>query len=356
MDFKGFVGFIKSIFVKEQTASGPKQACAGSKADFSDMLRRETMDPNLMRGDADPRATPVRRLVSQPKTETAPVTEPPGHLLLGKKIHTGKKFFPLKAYRQASLKPARTRSKPEVLPLVQSSGYPLRVSNSVALNRFHQTPPPVPSGRKNIGQLSARFESGERGVGAVGYDPSGGTSYGVYQIASRPGSMGDFIKYLKRKQPDWAQQLETAGPADTGSNRGAMPGVWKQIAGENPKRFEQLQRDFIRTHFHGPAAKSIYNSTGLDVNNRSQALQEVLWSTAVQHGVAGAHKIFSKAVRQLELRGRDLADNDLIQRIYRIRAEYTGGLSAGLKASVEDRFREERSMALSMLRNRNFRA
>lgn len=354
MGFKGFVGFIRAIFSREKTASPQQQDRSHSRTDFSDILRRETMDCNWNRGEADSR--PTLQPAPRPEAAAVRITESAQPQLLDKKINSGKRFFPLKAYRQASLKPTQTRSRPKYLPLLKSSGYPLRVSNSVALNRFHRTSTSVRSEPQNIGKLSAHFESGEKGVGAVGYDPSGGTSYGVYQIASRPGSMGDFIKYLRKRQPEWAHRLQAAGPANTGSTRGAMPGEWKKIAQENPKRFEQLQRDFIRTHFHNPAAKSIYHTTGLDVNQRSQALQEVLWSTAVQHGAAGARKIFAKAVRQLELRGRELSDAALIQRVYKVRAEYTGGLSASYKTSLSNRFQQEQNMALAMLHRRNLRA
>ena len=47
-----------------------------------------------------------------------------------------------------------------------------------------------------IGKLAAQFESGSDGIAAVGYDKHGGTSYGKYQIASRVGSMDNFLSFL----------------------------------------------------------------------------------------------------------------------------------------------------------------
>ncbi len=50
-----------------------------------------------------------------------------------------------------------------------------------------------------IGDLSSTFESGAQGVNAIGYDRNGGTSYGTYQIASKPGTMKGFIEFLREK-------------------------------------------------------------------------------------------------------------------------------------------------------------
>ena len=72
-----------------------------------------------------------------------------------------------------------------------------------------------------------------------------------------------------------------------------MPATWKQVASADPKRFEALQHEFIRTYSYTPAVKSIALTTGVDVTNRSYALREVLWSTAVQHALEAIQLICS---------------------------------------------------------------
>ena len=52
-----------------------------------------------------------------------------------------------------------------------------------------------------LGSLSAKFESGTEGVAAIGYDRVGGTSYGKYQIASKPGTMDRFLRSWTRRLP-----------------------------------------------------------------------------------------------------------------------------------------------------------
>lgn len=201
-----------------------------------------------------------------------------------------------------------------------------------------------------IGSLSSRFESGAAGVDVIGYDRNGGTSYGIYQISSRAGTMKNFINYLEDESPEWARRLQAAGPANTGGIRGRMPAEWKRIAAEDPERFAQLQHDFIaETHF-GPAAQEIQERTGVDVTKESRALKEVLWSTAVQHGPNGAARIFCKAINH----GRNKKEaatqpSDIIDNVYSSRARQFGSSSSAVQNAVRGRFREEKALALAML-------
>ena len=209
----------------------------------------------------------------------------------------------------------------------------------------------VPRAGQGPGSLSARFESGENGVGVIGYDEGGGTSYGLYQISSRAGTMTSFLDYLEDQAPQWAAKLRSAGRSNTGSTGGAMPKEWKKIAAEDPERFAKLQHDFIEETHYLPALEEIQRRTGFDVEKQSRALQEVLWSTAVQHGARGAANIFSKAVEQGELKGQSATEQKLIGSVYTARAKYAGSLSSDLRDSVWKRFQEERSLALAMLAN-----
>lgn len=206
---------------------------------------------------------------------------------------------------------------------------------------------PHGSGSDQLGILSATYES--RGaIDAVGYDGRGGTSYGVYQIASGVGTMSRFMDYLESKAPDLAARLAKAGPANTGSRQGAMASEWKRIAAENPGRFKALQQDFICETHYEPALKSVTLSTGEDLSKRSQAVREVLWSTAVQHGPNGAAEIFTQAVDKLQATGKDKSDKALIEEVYAERmAQFAG--RGRLRAAVSSRLADEKQTALAML-------
>ena len=195
-----------------------------------------------------------------------------------------------------------------------------------------------------LGQLSARFESG-----AIGYDRNGGTSYGKYQIASRVGSMKNFLEFLDGEAPDISQRLRKAGPANTGSRRGGMPDAWRSIAKEQPERFEALQEGFIRESHYKPAVEAIAERTGLEADKLSPAMREVIWSTAVQHGPAGAARIFDRA-DDLSGKPTDPAyERKLISNVYKLRAGQFGSSTDEVQAAVHNRFRQEKTLALNML-------
>lgn len=203
-----------------------------------------------------------------------------------------------------------------------------------------------------IGDLSSTFESGAQGVNAIGYDRNGGTSYGTYQIASKPGTMKGFIEFLREKEPAWAEKLKAAGSADTGSTKGRMPDAWRSIAAESPEKFGQLQREFIEATHYTPARDKILERTGLDMDTMPAAAREALWSTAVQHGPAGAARIFSRAVKSIgtDQNERQLAQK-LIDKVYENRKSQFGSSTASVQASVKNRMNVEKEMVLAMLGN-----
>lgn len=207
---------------------------------------------------------------------------------------------------------------------------------------------------EHLGALAARFESGSDGAAAIGYDRHGGTSYGKFQLSSRAGTMDQFITFLKRESPEWGKRLDAAGPTNTGGRSGAMPKAWKEIASENPALFEELQTRFVHDNHFQPAVLEVGKRTGLDFNAMSPAMHEVLWSTAVQHGVSGAARLFSRAVDQLGDEGVSSTsgpafEKALINKIYALRSGQFGSSTLSVQNSVQNRLVEERDMALAMM-------
>ena len=209
----------------------------------------------------------------------------------------------------------------------------------------------APGQAAGIGTLSAQFESGEKGPEVIGFDDKGGTSYGTYQISSQAGTMRRFVEYLSEKAPDLAAKLQAAGPANTGGRSGKMPDAWKKVAGSDPVRFANLQYDFIEKTHYLPAVQEVSERTGLDVSQGPRALQEVLWSTAVQHGPRGAAKIFSRAVERAQTGNGGIQLAKLIGSVYEMRAGQFGSSTAEVRSALRNRFREEGRIALAMLSN-----
>lgn len=205
------------------------------------------------------------------------------------------------------------------------------------------------------GELSSRFESGSKGVAAIGYDRVGGTSYGKYQIASKTGTMDEFLGFLKGKVPEWADRLTSSGPANTGGTGGAMPDEWKKIASEDPEGFEAVQHDFIKASHYDPAARMVLDQTGIDMNRMPAPIREMLWSTSVQHGATGAGRMIADAVEKLSAGAREQGfPSDLVREIYGARKEQFGSSTESVRSSVQNRLQHEENIVLSMLEKKPF--
>lgn len=201
-----------------------------------------------------------------------------------------------------------------------------------------------------LGKLSAKYETGGRGPGTVstGAGDRGGVSYGSYQMASK---LGVPTRFVRQDGFPWAADFRklTAGTAE-------FTACWKRIAANEPDAFQKCQHDFIKkTHYDLLAAK-ILNEDGLDVNTRSHALQDVVWSTAVQHG--GGTSIVHKALAKVKVPKTDPGfDEQLIRAIYaeRGRKKADGSLvyfsrnSSNVQKGVANRFKNELQDALAML-------
>jgi hypothetical protein len=239
--------------------------------------------------------------------------------------------------------------------------YPLLLAQATttATNRplIHQAG--VQNGH-DLGELSARFESARPAASAIGYDSTGGWSYGTYQIASNTGTMALFLDYLRVAQPEAYALLEKAG-----GSKAAMQGTrefknaWQSLAADRTlgAAFVQAQYGFIKSGHYDVLAEKVLKDTGLDVTQRSVALQNVLWSVATQHGAAST--VISNA-----LSGKDVSnmtDKQIIEAIYAERsavvvnrrgvkvAKYFPSSSQGVQTAVLDRFTRELSLALVML-------
>src|SRR5215218_10475654 len=160
-----------------------------------------------------------------------------------------------------------------------------------------------------LGTLSAKYETGGRGPGTVstGAGDPGGVSYGSYQMATK---MGTVTRFVTETGFPWLTDFQnlTAGTSQ-------FTACWKRIATEQTDAFQQCQHQYIKkTHYDLLAAK-ILSDDGVDVNTRSRALQDVVWSTAVQHG--GATPIVHRAFANMTVPKTDPSfDEKLIRAIY----------------------------------------
>jgi murein DD-endopeptidase MepM/ murein hydrolase activator NlpD len=201
-----------------------------------------------------------------------------------------------------------------------------------------------------LGTLSAKYETGGRGPGTVstGAGDRGGVSYGSYQMASK---MGVPTKFVKQEGFPWLADFQklVAGTAP-------FTACWKRIAKNEPDAFQKAQHEYIKKTHYDLLVTKILNENQLDVNTRSRALQDVVWSTAVQHG--GATPIVHRAIVKCSAASTDPGyDEQLIRSIYAERGKtkangtlaYFARNSPSVQRGVAKRFKNELIDALAML-------
>ena len=201
-----------------------------------------------------------------------------------------------------------------------------------------------------LGTLSAKYETGGRGPGTVstGSGDPGGVSYGSYQMATKTGTVASFVSGSDFPWRDSFKSLQPGTPPFTAK--------WKEIAASETDRFQECQHGYIKkTHFDVLVAQTL-SENGLDITQRHHALQDAVWSTAVQHG--GKCAVIRRALANLNIDSSNADfDKNLIQAIYAERGRrrpdgklaYFPSSSPNVQNGVANRFKNELADALKML-------
>lgn len=132
---------------------------------------------------------------------------------------------------------------------------------------------------------------------------------------------------------------------------GGFAQEWRKAAVNEPDKFFQAQRAYIKRTHYDPAMQKVQHATGLDINQRSRALQNVVWSMSVQHGEAA--RLVADAVQQAGPQG-DLSnaayDRKLINQLYALRDAYVDKLG---QPNLKTRYVYRRAMMGGLTRNRS---
>lgn len=203
-------------------------------------------------------------------------------------------------------------------------------------------------GMDGLGEYVAKWESGNRGSSAIGWDTTGGTSYGKYQVAAMRGSAKQFVDWMAKNGGDFGKKFAeamyqangNARPAfETGGKTGPTVDVWKKFA-QDPN-FGRFEHEFIKQNHYQQA----YNKLSPELRqlvDKDRGMQEALWSSSIQHGAAGAASMWAKSFKP------GMSAQDFLKTMYSNRGNYFSKSSEKERASVRNRFKEELPIVLGL--------
>ena len=191
----------------------------------------------------------------------------------------------------------------------------------------------------HLGFISGEFESGGN-PGVIAKDNIG-YAYGAWQINSRVGGLRDFIRDIETdKRFAHLAELKIDSPE--------FQDEWARVAKNYPDAFLEKQHEFIEKTKFKPV---LYYARSAGLNTTNRAVQEVLWSQAVQHGFEGNKKIIDAAVKKV---GKSSSADEIVRALYEARSNYVNGLSTlddSLKANIINRYKHESSKAFGIILN-----
>jgi peptidoglycan hydrolase-like protein with peptidoglycan-binding domain len=131
-----------------------------------------------------------------------------------------------------------------------------------------------------LGQTSAWYETRGKGPATIstGRGDKGGVSYGEYQLSSKAGTAEEFLN-----QSAYKNDFGGLTPATEDFNK-----KWVEMSAH--PEFVQAQHDFIKKSHYDPLVNGLKNN-GVDLSDRGPAVQDAMWSTAVQYRNLG-EKVF----------------------------------------------------------------
>ncbi|MCA7937202.1 lytic transglycosylase domain-containing protein [Burkholderia cepacia] len=214
----------------------------------------------------------------------------------------------------------------------------------------------------DLGGLSTFYETSGRGPIAIsgGSGDPGGVSYGSYQFTSQTRQRNGTTVIGGR-----AKQFVTwSGFPWPGAFDGLTPGSsefsdkWRELVKSDESKFHEAEHTFTRVTHYDIQIQTIADSQHVDMRYHSHALNDVIWSTCVQHGPATDVVTTAMSTLGPPTETRDY-DVKLIDAIYaeRGRKDSHGNLvrfihsSAAEQENVGKRFVSERVKAQRELAN-----
>jgi len=210
-----------------------------------------------------------------------------------------------------------------------------------------------------LGQTSEKYESGGKGPGTINaYNGAaggdlGGASYGTYQLASfLPAVMTTGRARPSAKNSPVVQFLNTSKFKDKFAGlepaTAAFDAKWAEIATTYVNDFKKEQHDYIQKKYYDVAIANLQRQ-GLDMTKYGPAVQDLIWSGAVQFGPANT-KAFTEALRDKST----LTDRDIVTLVSEWKINNVETLfkssSASIQTGVKSRYQSEKQALLNLIK------
>lgn len=186
-------------------------------------------------------------------------------------------------------------------------------------------------------QRAAAEEAGGK-EDAVNLADSGGMSVGLYQIHKGP-KFDNIAKF-----GSWMAQNGKKEVADAlrGKEGEALGEAWKEQV-KNGNITKEDQTAFIQSSIIDPAFSGLQNTLQERVNN-SSIYQDALWSTAIQHGQAGAIRLMNAAWKDSGMDNRKF-----FEMLYDARKGQFGNQPKNVQEAIAKRMEREKQRAVGEL-------
>ena len=191
-------------------------------------------------------------------------------------------------------------------------------------------------------QVTSKYEHGGKNNSAVSKDNYGGYSYGKNQLSTerrnkKPSTFDFFMKFLRDHEPGLAMVLELAGGWEAAYKGGDdFVDTWKNLS-KNPA-FNRVYDNFILHTQVLPTYRAMDATKNKSLDkvttwaSTNPAVQAAIESCIIQHGPAGARRLFKQVMDIYKPK----TDGAFIHELYKHRAKVYGKLKG-----AKDRYSNE---------------
>ncbi|MBA4293718.1 hypothetical protein C0431_12220 [bacterium] len=191
-----------------------------------------------------------------------------------------------------------------------------------------------------------RFETSGVGSKTVVYDrvsSSAGMSYGIFQMIVLKNCGKDtlhaFVNWLKGKDKEIHGRLEPKLGSACYEN-GAFHKEWIAVAEKYKTRFDNLQTEYMMIHKWPEIYNPVKKATGIDLYERSWAVQAAALSRITQHSPKSAVRCFVESYK------KGISDKEWIRGIYEVSYSIASSNGNNLRTRLVE---QEPKMLLAMV-------